>query len=258
MVGGGGGDDDDDDMADHCRPCAEPECIDVTECEVEALKSLYERMLDPDDQVAEQSAGPSDPRCARPPMPGRPYARPPPCDSDVAGAAATPLQRFDALLTAALESRTAGGSDSVYDRAALPDPVLFAKCKAMPAGAINTTLLSIDVERAVQGAQADRDELHDAVDALMKAEAGCKHGGAVRAAEIAALAQPEAKHAEDAARIGAKAYAAAAASDKSGSSAGTEMPVEVVGYVGCTRSCSPPLPGECAKNNSVNGLKSQR
>lgn len=234
-------------MAEHCRPCAEVECLDVTECEVDALKSLYERMLDPDDQVAEQSAGPSDPRCARPPMPGTPYARPPPCDSDAV--AATPLQRFDALLTAALESRTAGGSDSVYDRAALPDPVLFARCKALPAGAINTTLCGIDVERAVQGAQADRDELHDAVDALMKAEAGCKHGGAVRAAEIAALAQPEAKHAEDAARIGAKAYAAAAAGDKPGSSAGTEMPVEVVGYVGCTRSCDP-LPSECGKKNA--------
>lgn len=235
-------------MAEHCRPCADPECLEVTECEVDALKSLYERMLDPDDQVADLAAEPSGPRCARPPMPGTPYARPPPCDADggPAAAAATPLQRFDALLTAALESRAGGGSDSVYDRAALPDPVLFAQCKTMPAGAINTTLFGIDVERAVQGAQADRDELHDAVDALMKAEAGCKHGGAVRAAEIAALAQPEAKHAEDAARIGAKAYAAAAAADKQGSSIGTEMPVEVVGYVGCTRSCGP-LPGECVK-----------
>lgn len=221
--------------------------MEVTDGETDALKTLYERMLDPCNfGVADEAAGPSDERCARPPMPATPYVKSAACDRDAAGNGEPPslLRRFDALVTAALDSRTSGSSDSAYDQAALPDPVLFTKCKAMPPGTINTVLCGIDVERAVQGPPAEPDGLLDAVDALVKAEAGCKLGGAVRAAEMAAMAQPEAKHAEDAARIGAKAYAAAAKGEKPGGST-SETPVEVVGYVGCTRSRSPVEEKKC-------------
>lgn len=214
-----------------CGPCAETECLGVTEDDTAALTSLYARMLD---NSAAAGAGPSAAATVR--TAASPLARRAAC-ADAGGAPSaaplSPLQRFDELMAAALDGRTAGTSDNANDKAALPDAVLFAKCRPLPAGRLNTALYGIDVERTVVGAPVERDGLSDAVDALLKAEAACKHSGAVRAAELAAMAQPEAKHAEDAARIGAKAYTTADEGKTGGLN--SEYPVVVVGYVGCTR-----------------------
>lgn len=208
--------------SEHCHPCAAAECLEVTDGEAAALKTLYQRMLDKQ---------PEPPVCG-PVKPTAPYDKSDACLPD---GSESVLKRFDALMTATLDSRSPGGAGpGADDKAVLPDPVLFAKCSVTPAGSVNTSLYGLDVERAVMGPPAERDGLVEAAESLMKAEAACKHGGAVRAAEIAALAQPEPKHAEDAARIGAKAYSAAATGGKPGGST-VETPVEVVGYVGCTK-----------------------
>jgi len=147
----------------------------------------------------------------------------------------SPLKHFDVQMMATLDAKAVTTADTgTSDKATVPDPILFAKCKAIPAGTINAVLYGMDVERAVTGRTAERDGLQDAADWLLMAEAACKHSGAVHAAQVAAQVQPEPKYAEDAARIGAKAYTAAARGDRPGGST-SETPVEVVGYVGCTR-----------------------
>jgi len=203
----------------------------VTEEECVALRTLYDRMLDKDSNevLNTTECGPS--------AANRPLE---PLDRAIA-CRETPmslLKRFDNLMTTMLESRAAVPSDPAHDKAAVPHPVMFSRCRAPGPGTVNATLYGMDVEQAVLGTPAERNELLEAADALLRAEAACKHGGAVRAAEIAALAQHEPKHAEDAARIGAKAYSTPPANEKPGG-ASTETPIEVVGYVGCTRS-SPP------------------
>lgn len=224
-----------------CGPCAETECLEVTEDESAALKSLYARMLDrPAAATVTCDGGPAAAVAAPSPLARRAACAT--AEDDVRPRSL--LQRFDELMAAALDSRTAGTSDSANDKAALPDAVLFAKCRPLPAGRLNTALYGIDVERTVVGAPVERDGLSDAVDALLKAEAACKHSGAVRAAELAAMAQPEAKHAEDAARIGAKAYTTADEGKTGGLN--SEYPVAVVGYVGCTR---PPRAGAAKRDD---------
>lgn len=208
--------------SEHCHPCAVAGCLEVTDGEEAALKTLYQRMLDKQ---------PEPPACG-PVKPTAPYDKSVACKP--VGSESV-LKRFDTIMQATLDSRSPGGAGpGADDKAVLPDPVLFTKCSATPAGTLNTSLFGMDVERAVIGPPAERDELLDAAESLLKAEAACKHSGAVKAAEIAARAQPEARHAEDAARIGAKAYSAAIKGGKPGGST-TETPIEVVGYVGCTK-----------------------
>lgn len=223
-----------------CGPCPEnTECAEVTNDECVALESLYVRMLDKDPCVEAELAECSSSAVDRTPKP-----------LDKATACReTPvslLKRFDELMMAVLESRAAVPSDPAHDKAAVPHPVLFSRCRASGPGTINASLYGLDVERAVLGPPVERDELLEAANALMKAEAACKHGGAVRAAEIAALAQHEPKHAEDAARIGAKAYTTPPTSDKPGGST-AETPIEVVGYVGCTKPPPVIAEDECPK-----------
>lgn len=229
-----------------CGPCPETECLDVTDDEAAALKSLYVRMLDKPPRPCEPSAAAA---TGRPSVATvvSPLVRHAACE-DEGKSPRSLLQRFDELVTAALDSRTAGTSDSANDKAALPDAKLFRKCRSVPAGRLNTALYGIDVERTVVGAPAERDELTDAVDSLLKAEAACKHSGAVHAAEMAARSQPEAKHAEDAARIGAKAYTTADEGKTGGLNC--EYPVVVVGYVGCTR---PPAQRVFNEDNPCSG-----
>lgn len=213
--------------SEFCGPCKDTECMEVTECEAEALKVLYQRMAD------ERPSVDCDP-------PRRLTAAEVTAAADAAAEACgrpdmSPLKYFDRQMTAALDARLPStGDTSAQDTATVPNPVLFVKCKPMPPGTINAVLYGMDVERAVMGAPAERDSLLEAAEWLLMAEAACKHSGAVRAAEIAATVQPEPKYAEDAARVGAKAYTAAARGDRPGGSM-SETPVEVVGYVGCTR-----------------------
>lgn len=220
--------------SEHCGPCAETECTEVTDGESAALKTLYQRMLNHEPCGADSAAANDD--CGVAPG-GRGPVPPPQLPYDksdcIADKSATLLKRFDTMMQAALDSRTQGATDA-NDKATVPNPVLFSKCQGTPAGSLNTTLFGMDVERAVLGPLAEEDKLLAAVEDLMTAEAACKHSGAVRAAEKAAVTQLEPKHAEDAARIGAKAYNAAAKGDKPGGSS-AETPVEVVGYVGCTK-----------------------
>lgn len=205
--------------SDYCGECADTECLKVTDGETAALKELYERMLDQPDCT---------PRPQRPPN-----SRPAGCEEQANDAlSSSPLKRFDANMKTLLDDRVA--TASADDKATVADPVLFKRCQAAPAGAINSSLYALDVERAVLGPPAERDGLFDAAQSLLLAEAACKHGGAVRAAELAATRQPEPKHAEDAARVGANAFTAAAKGEKSGGAA-VDTPVEVVGYVGCTK-----------------------
>ncbi|VVC39915.1 Hypothetical protein CINCED_3A002938 [Cinara cedri] len=222
--------------SDHCSPCAKIECMEVNDDESVALKTLYERMLDhrpcgPDSEAANADCGaaPCGGREPAPP-PALPYDKTADCTVDKSK---TVLKRFDTLMMAALESRTAGATDA-NDKGTVPDPILFRKCQNLPPGTLNSALYGMSVERAVLGPMAEEDKLLAAVDDLMMAEAACKHSGAVMAAQEAARAQPEPKHAEDAARIGAKAYNAANMNDKPGGSS-AETPIEVVGYVGCTK-----------------------
>jgi len=159
----------------------------------------------------------------------------------------SPLKHFDVQMMATLDAKAVTTADAgTNDKATVPDPILFAKCKAVPPGTINAVLYGMDVERAVVGRPAERDDLKDAAEWLLMAEAACKHSGAVHAAQVAAQVQPEPKYAEDAARIGAKAYTAAARGDRPGGST-SETPVEVVGYVGCTR---PPASDSAPKRNA--------
>lgn len=202
--------------------------MDVTDCEAAALKALYQRMAD------ERPSLDCDP-------PRKPTVEEAMATKEAAEAACdrapgmSPLKYFDKQMMATLDSKMVTTSDAgTNDKATVPDPILFAKCKAIPAGTINAVLYGMDVERAVTGRSAERDDLQDAAEWLLMAEAACKHSGAVHAAQVAAQVQPEPKYAEDAARIGAKAYTAAARGDRPGGST-SETPVEVVGYVGCTR-----------------------
>lgn len=225
--------------SEFCGPCAETECMEVTECESDALKTLYQRMADERPSVdcdpprklkgaeARAAADEAAEACGRPGV--------------------SPLKYFDVQMMAALDARAVSNADtSANDKATVPDPVLFARCKAVPAGAINAVLCGMDVERAVTGRPAERDAVQEAAEWLLMAEAACKHSGAVHAAQVAAIVQPEPKYAEDAARIGAKAYTAAARGDRPGGST-SETPVEVVGYVGCTR---PPATDNAPKRNA--------
>lgn len=214
--------------SEFCGPCKDTECMDVTDCESAALKALYQRMADERPSVD----------CDPPRKPTSAEAR---AAKDAAEEACgrplgvSPLKYFDVQMMATLDSKLVTTADAgTNDKATVPDPILFAKCKTIPAGAINAVLYGMDVERAVTGRSAERDGLRDAAEWLLMAEAACKHSGAVHAAHMAAQVQPEPKYAEDAARIGAKAYTAAARGDRPGGST-SETPVEVVGYVGCTR-----------------------
>lgn len=224
--------------SEFCGPCKDTECMDVTECESAALKVLYQRMAD------ERPSADCDP----PPKPSKEEER---AAKDAAEEACgrpkgvSPLKYFDVQMMATLDAKALTTADmGTSDKATVPDPILFAKCKAVPAGSINAVLYGMDVERAVTGRSAERDGLQDAADWLLMAEAACKHSGAVHAAQMAAQVQPEPKYAEEAARIGAKAYTAAARGDRPGGST-SETPVEVVGYVGCTRA-----PASATKRNA--------
>lgn len=217
-------------MSEHCGGCADSECAAVTDGESAALRALYERMLDRNPssrggcaESAEQPRPPADRRRD---------------DSKPAAAASlsSPMKRFEADMNTLLDGRTA--RRSADDAAAVPDPVLFRRCGVATAGPVNSSLYGLHVERAVAGPPANRDALFDAAESLLLAEAACKHGGAVHAAEIAATRQPEPKHAEDAARAGANAYAAAG--QKPGADNSADTPIEVVGYVGCTRPRADP------------------
>lgn len=240
--------------SEHCGPCPETECIEVSDGESDALKTLYKRMMDNQQKCEAETPGAVTKDCGpnaglRPPpatMPPTPYEKSPACDEITS---LSVLKRFDTYMTTVLDSRSGGAMDggkAAHNKATVPDPVLFAKCEATPPGSINTMLYGLDVEQAVVGAPAARDELMEAALSLLKAEAACKHGGAVKAAEIAALKQPEAKYAEDAARIGANAYTSAAKGDKPGGME-AETPVEVVAYVGCTK----PRPTTAADDKCV-------
>lgn len=227
---------------EYCGPCPKTECTEVSDGESDALKTLYKRMLDNQQKCVAETPEAVTKDCGpdaglRPPpgtMPPTPYEKSPACDVI---SSLSVLKRFDAYMTSVLDSRSGGAMDggkAAHNKATVPDPILFARCEAAPPGSINTMLWGLDVEQAVVGAPAARDEQVEAALSLLKAEAACKHGGAVKAAEIAALKQPEAKYAEDAARIGANAYTSAAKGDKPGGME-AETPVEVVAYVGCTR-----------------------
>lgn len=221
-----------------CGPCPETECAEVRDDETVALKTLYERMLDKKPGEAIAAAAEAAAAAAAPSHDKSDVCEP----DELTRAGNSVLKRFDVLMTAVLESRTTGLMFN--DLKTVPHPMLFSRCKEVPPGSLNTTQFGLDVERAVLGPQADQNDLLDAADALMQAEAGCKHSGAVRAAEVAAQAQPEPRHAEDAARIGAKAYTTTSKGGKPGKST-AETPIEVVGYVGCTKSPPPPGNPKC-------------
>lgn len=210
-----------------CSPCPEVECAEVTEDETTALKTLYKRITEKPADDAERDSTVKG--CVGGPRLPKPLEKSVACREKQK---VSVLKRFDDLIESELESRV-DTSDLARDAAAVPDPILFKKCRDKPPGAHNSTLYGMDVEKAVVGPPAERDEMLDAIESLLKAEAACKYSGAVRAAEVAAIAQPEAKHAEDAARIGAKKYTAVQGAKSDGVMA--ETPVEVVGYVGCTR-----------------------
>lgn len=218
-----------------CGPCPETVCSEVTKDENDALKTLYQRMLDKKPGEALAAAAEASAALAAPS-----HDRADVCEVDeLTKKGVSVLKRFDVLMAALIESRQTGLMFN--DLKTVPHPLLFSRCKEVPPGSLNTMLIGLDVERVVKGPPADDNDLLDAVDALLQAEAGCKHSGAVHAAEVAAKAQPEPRHAEDAARIGAKAYSITSTGAKPGKS-NAETPIEVVGYVGCTKAPPPPPP----------------
>lgn len=134
----------------------------------------------------------------------------------------------------------------------------FKSCKGHNPSAVNAALFGLDLEHwltaAVSTSGDGRDEsIKRAAYDLAAAEAHCKHGGAVKAAELAVQVEPSGHLAEVAARFGAQSYAATDNVDQRGAGrdSGDNTPVVVVAYVGSTgddhdqpirEPCSPDKP----------------
>lgn len=216
--------------SEHCEDVCNPlECASVSSDEVSALKTLYDRILDdkgPCEMPTLNCSGNKKPAPAT--SAAQAFDRGKTCSKEP-----SVLKRFESNLTLLLDSQEK--NDEKMPPLPGGDPALFDGCERTPAGSVNASVFGLDIERAVLGTPAEIDQLLEAANELVMAEALCKHSGAVRAAEDAARAQPESKYAEDAARIGAKTYKAAVSGKKPGTRFMGETPIEVVGYVGCTK-----------------------
>lgn len=248
-----------------CGPCKEAvECEEIPEedAEYKALTELYDRMFCsrgeaccPTD-VGGNAFGPllqdkdrGHCQCLLTPSPveaqetsaaAQDYC------TDPASLCNSPIKRADRLLTAALlrqrKDGGSGGAAAEGDVKHLTDALpAFKSCKPRKPGAINSALFGLDLEQWMSAATAGdgRDDgAKRAAYDLAAAEAHCKHGGAVEAAEMAVHVEPAKHLAEVAARFGAQSYSGGVggggSDDCSGGSGGDSTPVVVVAYVGNT------------------------
>lgn len=246
-----------------CGPCKEIECEEIAEDgdEYESLMKLYKRMFESRDGCSDRTAANSggarrpdaqqDDRPATVPTdrpskntaPAAAHHHHPPTPAAAADhcnvADESRIKRADRQLTAALlRHRAADGGqegDVKHLTANLP---AFKSCKSGKPGAVNASLFGLDLEHWMTASTTAGDG-HDGVKRaaydLAAAEAHCKHGGAVQAAEMAVNVEPAPNLAEVAARFGAQSYTGAAnATDGAGREAGDDTPVVVVAYVGST------------------------
>lgn len=218
-----------------CEPCKNTECLGLPEQEYEALKELYQRIIDTrgyntDDKYENDESN-------------REHCKSRNSDHgdifnsnnvDKCSYENSVLKLFDQNLTALLkqrEGKTAehGMSQNQFNK--LPS---FKSCKHK-SGAINATSFGLDIEQEMSNFRVvNQNDVKRAAYELVMAEAYCKHAGAVEAAEIAMYFEPIDSLAEDAARIGAQNFTTVANIDQIGDTDTTDCPIEVVAYVGNT------------------------
>ncbi|XP_075222453.1 uncharacterized protein LOC142325051 [Lycorma delicatula] len=142
----------------------------------------------------------------------------------------SPLRQFDTFATGELRRRAIAEED--FPRLKVPQMKGHHRCKVSCLLNHNVDY-AVDMEQELRNIGIQQTFMLDMLEKLTKAEAACRFQGAVRAAEVAAMSAPP-ELAEEAAVAGARGYTVETQEFSKKSSPG-ENPIEIIGYIGCTR-----------------------
>lgn len=142
----------------------------------------------------------------------------------------SPLRKFDVFATGELRRREIAEED--FPRLKVPQMKGHHKCKVSSLLSHNVDY-AVDMEQELRNIGIQETHMLDMLEKLTKAEAAVRFQGAVRAAEVAAMSAPP-DLAEEAAVAGARGYSVETQEFSKKSSPG-ENPIEIIGYIGCTR-----------------------
>lgn len=142
----------------------------------------------------------------------------------------SPLRKFDSFAVGELRRREIAEED--FPRLKVPQLKGQHKCRVSCLLNHNVDY-AVDMEQELRNIGIQETYMLDMLEKLTKAEAAVRFQGAVRAAEVAAMSAPP-DLAEEAAVAGARGYSVETQEFSKKSSPG-ENPIEIIGYIGCTR-----------------------
>ncbi|XP_039282734.1 uncharacterized protein LOC111051277 [Nilaparvata lugens] len=141
----------------------------------------------------------------------------------------SPLKTFDNFASKVLRQKAEAEED--FPKLTMPTFRGLHKCKV---SALNyhQVDLALELEQELRNIGIQGTMMMEHLEKLLKAEAACQFQGAVRAAELAAMAAPNGL-AEEAAVAASRGYSVDA--QQFSRMATGDNPIEIVGYIGCTR-----------------------